>query len=1044
MASAQTQRIDLVLELDDRMSAALGKSQQAVGRLQDMWTTTQKAIQSFSKETFNVEIKGEDKLSPKLSGLQSKLDQLSRIKLNPNIQLGGQWQKLLKKGLNEAAELVSGEGQQKLLDAFDQLTANSQSMLQGGFDKLAREAGKRAKDAMASVGASAAAGAAIQTNGGSASGAGRKSSGRSSGTGSAGAGASGVDANGQGGFGGKISRAMAFGQGALNRADQTRQEMTSPEAMLDTTIDVFQSNKGHRIKAMTKKAASWAGMSYGKDFGSDIGRKLSAYIPGLDEETGTAWGEKIGEAGGMVAGELLTDKGADAISWIGNLFSGGNDDEGGAGRPEKSKKQGKQKSPKNSKSKSSAPSKSGGKAGKAANALSGVSNAAKKMTSGLPSKAGGIFSSLGKGVQALGGKIGGKLTMPLEMLDDANTLMNASNEESGGDDVEGGAERPEKSRKQGKQKSPKNSKSKSGAPSKSGGKAGKTANALSGVSNAAKKMTSGLSSKAGGIFSSLGKGVKALGGKIGGKLTMPLEMLDDANTLMNASKEELPQKAGATAGKWAGTWAGAETGAMLGAAIGSVVPGLGTAIGGAAGGLIGGIAGSSAGEWIGDKIGGIFGSGKANEALGGAWDSITSGAKGLFSFGGNGRTKDGSGKASKPDKARDKASGKASKTKSNGKTSSSGKNGQTGEKVRHAASAGGTGVWTNALSKLSSAFQWAKDHYDPELAREVGGDLLSIAQADTVEQAAEFGGTAGSKYGSRYGAQYGSQLGAKLGGKVSFLGEKRGAAIGGWIGDTLGNLGGNKLGGYIGESIGKLNIPQWKEQATSWLNELPGLVQSKLSDMLGSTMQELAQLPSLFADWWGQAKEGALAILSLLPDQAAEFIARIPDRLLKFVKQQLSGYLEIGQLIADALFSGVSQIAEKLGPAGKWVLEKLSSLGGQKEGTGSGIPQHARGGILTTPHLGLVAENGPEAIIPLSAGLRERAIGLWQEAGSYLGIQPYGGVSAAGAASSGGSLNIHVGGVAVQLGDHMDDGEMAQRIGREIVQNIRAALENRV
>jgi len=41
---------------------------------------------------------------------------------------------------------------------------------------------------------------------------------------------------------------------------------------------------------------------------------------------------------------------------------------------------------------------------------------------------------------------------------------------------------------------------------------------------------------------------------------------------------------------------------------------------------------------------------------------------------------------------------------------------------------------------------------------------------------------------------------------------------------------------------------------------------------------------------------------------------------------------------------------------------------------------------MTKPHEGLVAEAGPEAIIPLSSGKRERALGLWQEVGKLIGV----------------------------------------------------------
>ncbi len=50
--------------------------------------------------------------------------------------------------------------------------------------------------------------------------------------------------------------------------------------------------------------------------------------------------------------------------------------------------------------------------------------------------------------------------------------------------------------------------------------------------------------------------------------------------------------------------------------------------------------------------------------------------------------------------------------------------------------------------------------------------------------------------------------------------------------------------------------------------------------------------------------------------------------------------------------------------------------------------RHALGGIMMRPHLGLVAEAGPEAIIPLSPAMRTRSLSLWQETGERLGIRP--------------------------------------------------------
>ncbi len=65
---------------------------------------------------------------------------------------------------------------------------------------------------------------------------------------------------------------------------------------------------------------------------------------------------------------------------------------------------------------------------------------------------------------------------------------------------------------------------------------------------------------------------------------------------------------------------------------------------------------------------------------------------------------------------------------------------------------------------------------------------------------------------------------------------------------------------------------------------------------------------------------------------------------------------------------------------------KQSYTGGRN---GITLSEYANGGILTRPHLGLVAEAGAEAIIPLSSSKRNRGLDLWEKAGRAMGVLPY-------------------------------------------------------
>ncbi|GAQ25096.1 tape measure protein [Tepidanaerobacter syntrophicus] len=120
----------------------------------------------------------------------------------------------------------------------------------------------------------------------------------------------------------------------------------------------------------------------------------------------------------------------------------------------------------------------------------------------------------------------------------------------------------------------------------------------------------------------------------------------------------------------------------------------------------------------------------------------------------------------------------------------------------------------------------------------------------------------------------------------------------------------------------------------------------------------------------------------------------------------VSGWFE--QKVWEPIKTGATRawewVGEKLGGIGEWIGDKwqsfkdwLGGLGqkGSKEtglttsqGKGS-VLEHAYGGIMTKPHMGIVAEDGAEGIIPLSPSKRQRGLDLWQRTGELLGVRAY-------------------------------------------------------
>lgn len=157
----------------------------------------------------------------------------------------------------------------------------------------------------------------------------------------------------------------------------------------------------------------------------------------------------------------------------------------------------------------------------------------------------------------------------------------------------------------------------------------------------------------------------------------------------------------------------------------------------------------------------------------------------------------------------------------------------------------------------------------------------------------------------------------------------------------------------------------------------------------------------------------------------------------------------IEQKKTDARMKGWDKAAEsiydKMGqtPDGEPILKGNFTMGVSKK--------EAFGDIITGPTHALIGEAGPELVLPLSQRMRSRALDLYQQAGRYLGVRPFadGGFAGltpaiAGSHSSGG-INVTVDGVTVNVNpNEIDEDALSYRIGKQIVNKVKKAIENRV
>jgi hypothetical protein len=331
----------------------------------------------------------------------------------------------------------------------------------------------------------------------------------------------------------------------------------------------------------------------------------------------------------------------------------------------------------------------------------------------------------------------------------------------------------------------------------------------------------------------------------------------------------------------------------------------------------------------------------------------------------------------------------------------------------------------------------------------------------------------GMKVGGRLaGGLAGASLGAKVGGGVGTLiapgvGTAIGAAIGGIGGGTAGAFGGEAITQRLSGILDKVNFGSLKDKAISWIKALPGEIAEHLGYITGFAVEKLSQLPGAFSEWFKQARDSAIQWIMGMPDRIAAFVESIPDRVSSAIESVKEAFLSLGKAIPEAIESGFNWAVGRLGAAGKWIIDRVvggieaaKNLGRRTaEGFEAGrqaaktpVEAHALGGILTRPHLGLVAEAGPEAVIPLATRLRPRALNLWQEAGRRLGVQQfeYGGFTAPVAVAGAGmgaptvNLNFDLAGLVGQITVHAheDLDQSADQIAAVIAAKLKAIFYN--
>lgn len=246
--------------------------------------------------------------------------------------------------------------------------------------------------------------------------------------------------------------------------------------------------------------------------------------------------------------------------------------------------------------------------------------------------------------------------------------------------------------------------------------------------------------------------------------------------------------------------------------------------------------------------------------------------------------------------------------------------------------------------------------------------------------------TGGTKIGM-VGA--GAAAGAAIGSVVPVVGTGVGALVGAGIGG-LGALGlGDKIGKAISDSLDE----------GGWLNNMGQAVSTFFTETLPTKWGEFWDgVGSFFTETVPYAIGFAAGKLTTfftetIPAKWTEFWTGVGNFFTESIPTWWGNLTDtvstfFTETIPNAwnnFWGGVwDKISGFFGAAADTAAAAFSS--GYNDATsGNGTGAHAEGGIMHAPHMAQVAEDGPEAIIPLGASSRSRGMAVWEQAGDILG-----------------------------------------------------------
>lgn len=426
--------------------------------------------------------------------------------------------------------------------------------------------------------------------------------------------------------------------------------------------------------------------------------------------------------------------------------------------------------------------------------------------------------------------------------------------------------------------------------------------------------------------------------------------------------DRLGASVGSTGGALAGGLLGAKAGAAAGGAIGSLFGGVGAVPGAAIGGIGGGIAGSEAGQMIGGNISEMADTasaawGKIKDEAANTWQWISNGA---------GQAWDGiSQSAGQP-------------ADSIGQTLSSiaESAGQEWQSIKDSAGQ----AWDGISSSIGEALQPVIEGVEDVINFIVGLGALLWEQIEPYVDA-------GIEYISAAWDSIAETAGEAWDDITSVIGEAWDGII-----ETVSS---------VAESVGEALSEAW-----SYITEEAAAAWEAIAETASAAWDGITEAFSSLADWfvssvwqpianfasaaWAEVQaivsaawDGVCAVWGAAAGWFMGSVWGAISSAVSSVESAIVGAFQAAYSAVTGIFSGLAGWFESnvIGPV-KAKFAAIRDLGASI--TGLAGSRHAAGGIFNVPHQALVAEDGPEAIIPLND--HNRGLDILQKAASMMGV----------------------------------------------------------